>query len=90
MEYVNTLALIFLELTFIFVVMLLLFNQRKTIGEIPFCITQGMLLVMGEFIGGSGLEFSWSGGSFPIAPVVIMVPFTTSVLLSTSTPVAVL
>ena len=81
MEYVNTLALIFLELTFIFVVMLLLFNQRKTIGEIPFCITQGMLLVMGEFIGGSGLEFSWSGGSFPIAPVVIMVPFTTSVLL---------
>ena len=81
METVNTLLLIFLELTFIFVVMLLLFSQRKSIGDIPFCITMGMLLVFGEVLGGSGLSFESSRWSFQIAPVVLMVPFMASVLL---------
>ena len=81
METVNTLLLIFLELTFVFVVMLLLFSQRKSIGDIPFCITMGMLLVLGEVLGGSGLSFESSRWSFQIAPVVLMVPFMASVLL---------
>ena len=82
MDTVNTLLLIFLELTFIFVVMLLLFSQRKSIGDIPFFITMGILLVMGDVLGGAGLAFAARAGwQFEIAPVVVMVPFMAAVLL---------
>ena len=82
MEIFNTLLLIFLEMTFVFVTLLLLFSQRKSIGKIPFYITLGMLLVLGEFLVGADLQFSgletWA---FPITPVVIFVPFMAAGLL---------
>ena len=82
MEIVNTLLLIFLELTFIFVVMLLLFNQRKSIGDTPFYVTMGMLLVFGELLCGANLSFNgMEDFSFQIAPVVVMVPFMAAALL---------
>ena len=82
MEIVNTLLLIFLELTFVFVVMLLLFNQRKSIGDTPFYVTMGMLLVFGEILCGASLAFNGMDElTFPIAPVVVMVPFMAAALL---------
>ncbi len=82
MEIINTLLLIFLELTFIFVALLLLFSQRKSIGEIPFYITLGMLLILGEFLVGANLSFSnQQMVHFPVAPVVVFVPFMAAGLL---------
>ncbi|MBE6381042.1 MAG: PAS domain S-box protein, partial [Lentisphaerae bacterium] len=82
MEIINTLLLIFLEMTFIFVALLLLFSQRKSIGDIPFYITLGMLLIFGEFMVGAQLNFSgMEKWVFPVAPVVIFVPFMAAVLL---------
>ena len=82
METVNTLLLIFLEMTFIFVAVLLLYSQRKSIGDIPFFITLGMLLIFGEFMSGSEMMFNgWGQASFPVAQVVVFVPFMAAVLL---------
>ena len=82
METINTLLLIFLEMTFIFVAVLLLFSQRKSIGDIPFYITLGMLLIFGEFLVGANLTFSgmWKM-VFPVSPIVIFVPFMAAGLL---------
>jgi len=81
-ETVNTLLLIFLEMTFIFVAVLLLYSQRKSIGDIPFFITLGMLLIFGEFMSGSEMMFNgWEQASFPVAQVVVFVPFMAAVLL---------
>ncbi len=78
----NTLLLLLLELTFIFVVVLLLFSQRKSLGDIPFCIMLGMLLVFGEFLGGANLCFNGVDHiNFQIAPVVVFVPFMAAILL---------
>ncbi len=82
MEMVNTLALILLELTFVFVVMLLLFSQKKSIGESSFAIVTGALWVFGTFLGGADLQFSGlEEFSFQIAPVVVFVPFMAAMLL---------
>lgn len=82
METVNTLALIFLELTFVFVVMLLLFSQRKRIGKSSFAIVMGALWVFGIFLGGADLCFSGIEElSFQIAPVVVFVPFMAAMLM---------
>ena len=82
MEIVNTLALILLELTFVFVVMLLLFSQKKSIGKGPFTIVMGALWVFGTFLGGADLRFSGLDEfSFQIAPVVVFVPFMAAMLL---------
>jgi len=72
----------FLEMTFIFVAVLLLFSQRKSIGDIPFYITLGMLLIFGEFLVGANLIFQGMHRVvFPVAPVVIFVPFMAAGLL---------
>ena len=82
MEIVNTLALIFLELTFVFVVMLLLFSQKKSIGESSFAIVMGAIWVLGTFLGGAELRFSGLEElTFPITPVVIFVPFLAAMLM---------
>ena len=82
MEITNTVLLIFLELTFVFVVLLLLHSQKKSIGEIPFFIMLGMLLVFGEFLGGSEMSFNaLDYVSFQISPVVVFVPFMAAMLL---------
>ena len=82
MEIINTLALIFLELTFVFVVLLLLFNQKKSIGESSFVITMGAIWVLGVLLGGADLRFSGLDElSFQIAPVVVFVPFMAAMLM---------
>lgn len=82
MEIVNTLALIFLELTFVFVVMLLLFSQKKSIGESSFTIVLGAIWVLGTFLGGAELRFTGLENlTFPIAPVVVFVPFLAAMLM---------
>ena len=82
MEIVNTLALILLELTFVFVVMLLLFSQKKSIGESSFAVVMGALWVFGTFLGGADLRFSGvEEFTFQIAPVVVFVPFMAAMLL---------
>ena len=82
MEITNTLLLIFLELTFVFVVMLLLHSQKKSIGDIPFFVVLGMLLVFGEFLAGSEMSFNaLDYVSFKISPVVVFVPFMAAMLL---------
>ena len=82
MEIVNTLALILLELTFVFVVMLLLFSQKKNIGESSFAVVMGALWVFGTFLGGADLRFSGLDElTFQIAPVVVFVPFMAAMLL---------
>ena len=82
MEITNTLLLIFLELTFVFVVMLLLHSQKKSIGDIPFFVVLGMLLVFGEFLAGSEMSFNaLDYVSFKISPVVVFVPFMAAMLI---------
>ena len=82
MGITGTILLIFLEMTFIFVVMLLLYSQRKSIGETPFAIVLGMFLVYGEFLCGADLRFNgYDYVSFQIAPVVVFVPFISALLL---------
>ena len=82
MEIINTLALIFLELTFVFVVMVLLFSQKKSIGKSPFVLVLGTLWVLGIFLGGADLRFSGIDEfSFQISPVVVFVPFMAAMLM---------
>ncbi len=82
METVNTLTFIFLELTFVFVVTLLLFSQKKSIGEASFAIVMGALWVFGIFLGGADLRFSGLDElNFQIAPLVVFVPFMAAMLM---------
>lgn len=45
MEYFHALSLAFLEMTFLFVGLSLLYNQRSAIGQTPFHMALGVLLL---------------------------------------------
>lgn len=86
MEIVNSLILTFLELTFVFVALLVLYGQRKNIGDAPFYVTLGILLIFGQMLCGADLRFaSIDMGplllTFQIGPLVIFMPFLAAILM---------
>ena len=63
-------------------VTLLLFSQKKSIGEASFAIVMGALWVFGIFLGGADLRFSGLDElNFQIAPLVVFVPFMAAMLM---------
>ena len=86
MAIIPSLILIFLELTFVFVTLLVLYGQRKNIGETPFYITLGVLLIIGQMLCAADLRFAsidlgpWLL-SFEIGPPVIFMPILAAILM---------
>ena len=86
MAVIPSLILIFLELTFVFAALLVLYAQRKNIGETPFYLTMGVLLLFGQMLCAADLRFSsidlgpWLL-SFQIGPPVIFMPFLAAILM---------
>ena len=86
MAVIPSLILIFLELTFVFTALLVLYAQRKNIGETPFYLTMGVLLLFGQMLCAADLRFSsidlgpWLL-SFQIGPPVIFMPILAAILM---------
>ena len=75
MEYLHALLLTFLELTFIFVGLALLYSQRRAIGKAPFFMSLGLLLLFSHFIGAADLRVTLIGTlDFQVGNTIIFLP----------------
>ena len=56
MEYFHAISLVFLEMTFLFVGLALLYNQRNAIGQTPFHIALGVLLLFSHLVAAADIR----------------------------------
>ena len=82
MEHVHALLLTFLEMTFIFVGLGLLYSQRRTIGSVPFYMSMGLLLLFSHFISAADIRAVLFGTyDFEVGRVVVFLPILTAYLM---------
>ena len=82
MEYLHALLLTFLELTFIFVGLALLYSQRRAIGKAPFFMSLGLLLLFSHFIGAADLRVTLIGTlDFQVGNTIIFLPILAALLM---------
>ena len=75
--------LLFLESTFIFTVLALLFHQRNNIGKSPFIMAFATLLLMTILAMGADIQAHlWGGLFFPVPKVVMFTPIMAVYLLT--------
>ena len=82
MEHIHALLLTFLEMTFIFVALGMLYSQRRAIGRIPFYMAIGLLMLFAHFVGAAEIRTVLFGGlDFEVGRVVIFLPVLTAFLM---------
>ncbi len=82
MEHLHALLLIFLEMTFIFAGLGLLHSQRKSIGQSPFYMALGLLMLFSHFINAADCRAVIDGPlEFPIGNVAVFLPVLTAFLM---------
>ncbi len=82
MEHIHALLLIFLETTFIFVALGMLYSQRRTIGKAPFYMSLGLLFVFFHFISAAEIRAVLYGGQeFEVGYAVVYLPILTAFLM---------
>lgn len=83
MEIFYALSLAFLEITFIFVGLLILHGLRKIIGSASFYIAVGMLFIFTQFVTASELKVivGIDGADFYIAQTVLLLPYLAAILV---------
>ncbi|MDR0932031.1 MAG: PAS domain S-box protein, partial [Victivallales bacterium] len=82
MEHLYALLLTFLEMTFIFVGLGLLYSQHRTIGSVPFYMSLGLLLLLSHLISAAEIRTILIGSfSFEVGRIVIFLPFLTAYLM---------
>lgn len=78
----HSLLLAFLEMTFIFIALLLFFHQRRAIGRAPFYLAFGFLQFFAYFVTAADVCGSFAGGlSFSVGEVVCFLPLLAAFLL---------
>ncbi|HCE45081.1 MAG TPA: hypothetical protein DET40_16190 [Lentisphaeria bacterium] len=83
METSITCALALLEMTFVFVGLLILHGLRKEIGSAAFYITIGLLLVFTQLVSATELQvvIGFTGANFYIAPSVLFLPYLAALMV---------
>ena len=82
MEYFHALSLAFLEMTFLFVGLSLLYNQRSAIGQAPFQIDKRIVLLFAHLVAAADIRATLAGTlDFPIGPIVIFLPLMAAFLM---------
>jgi PAS domain S-box-containing protein len=83
METVITCILALLEMTFIFVGLLLLHGLRKVIGTAAFYIAIGLLLIFTQLVSATELKvvLGFPGADFYIAPSVLFLPYLAALMV---------
>jgi len=83
LETFFTCGLALLEMTFIFVGLLLLHGLRKLIGSAGFFIAIGLLLVFTQIVNAAGLRVvvGFRGADFNIASSVLLLPYLTALMV---------
>ena len=74
-EFFHALSLNFLEMTFVFVALLVCFQQRRAIGRSPFYMALGFLLILTHLLDAAEIRgILWTGTDFPIGNTVCYLP----------------
>jgi PAS domain S-box-containing protein len=83
METAITCILALLEMTFIFVGLLLLHGLRKIIGTAAFYIAIGLLLIFTQLVSATELKvvLGFTGADFYIAPSVLFLPYLAALMV---------
>ncbi|HOK04271.1 MAG TPA: ATP-binding protein [Victivallales bacterium] len=83
MELFYTLTLAFLEITFVFVGLLILHGLRKIIGSTAFFMAIGMLFIFTQFVTATELKIvtGIDGADFYIAQTVLFLPYLAAILV---------
>ena len=82
MEYFHAISLVFLEMTFLFVGLALLYNQRNAIGQTPFHIALGVLLLFSHLVAAADIRATLAGTlDFAVGPVIIYLPILAAFLM---------
>ncbi len=83
METAVTCILALLEMTFIFVGLLILHGLRKEIGSAAFYIAIGLLLIFTQLVSATELKvmIGFQGADFFIAPSVLFLPYLTALMV---------
>ena len=82
-EIVFACALALLEMTFIFVGLMLLHALRRTIGSAAFYLSLGLLLVFTQLVDATELKIviGYPGADFFIAPTVLFLPYLATLMV---------
>ncbi len=83
METSITCVLALLEMTFVFVGLLILHGLRKEIGSAAFYITIGLLFVFTQLVSATELQvvIGFAGANFYIAPSVLLLPYLAALMI---------
>ena len=82
MDPVLSLILCFLELTFIFVTIVLLHNQQKNIGATPLYMAMGLLFLFAQFVSAADFQvIIYKNLEFQIGSSVFFLPYLAGLLL---------
>lgn len=82
MEHFHALLLTFLEMTFIFVGLGMLYSQRRAIGKAPFYMALGLLFLFSHFVSAAEIRTVLSGTiDFEVGRIVIFLPILTAYLM---------
>ena len=75
MEHFHALLLTFLEMTFIFVGLGMLYSQRRAIGKAPFYMALGLLFLFSHFVSAAEIRTVLFGTiDFEVGRIVIFLP----------------
>ena len=82
MEHFHALLLTFLEMTFIFVGLGMLYSQRRAIGKAPFYMALGLLFLFSHFVSAAEIRTVLFGTiDFEVGRIVIFLPILTAYLM---------
>ena len=82
MEHVHALLLTFLEMTFIFVGLGLLYSQRRAIGSAPFYMSLGLLFLFSHFVSAANISAVLFGAyNYEVGRAVVFLPILTAYLM---------
>ena len=82
MDPVLSLILCFLELTFIFITIVLLHNQQKNIGATPLYMAMGLLFLFAQFVSAADFQvIIYKNLEFQIGSSVFFLPYLAGLLL---------
>ena len=83
LESLYAVLLTFLEMTFVFVGLALLHNQRKVIGSAAFYVAVGLLFVFTQFVSASELSVNVFSANlnFSVGPTALFLPYLGALML---------
>ncbi len=83
MEFLFGCCLAFLEMTFVFMGLLILHHMRKVIGPIPLYLALGLLFVFSQLLGATGLQITTNipGFNLSLSSGVLLLPLLVTLIV---------